>query len=951
MTTARSERPRYFEGQYIGSADLMAAVDYSRELAREGALAGQTWGICVGLDLVETANASGGFDYFVLPGFAFDGYGRAIVVLAPAPVPAALFAGMATGNQRVWIRYDERETRGLRPGWESCGSSDAYSRVRESYAIEAGPMSTLVERQTGIDLAGQAVADARLAQIEINPDAALLCDGSVPHQTFPPDTARWLVPLGAAAWTAGAPGQLGERTADAKKISRSMRRYVGQVAETLYAADGVLRLRDRQTDRDDTKAVDDQCAQSSVTSDDLVNVPDPKDSSKTLDRLAGRELVWIEGHMRVTGDARLWGTRLEFRAAKGSDEGIPLHLNRRATLNADGGQDLELALGSAADGKTRLVAGIVQPGQPIQATLQFRNDGRLAVGNTFPADVKTPTILAYTPADTTIAIAAAAKKLGKLMFAVGPGLTDAAHVAYDDATQKLRVSVGADLANATTFAATGHVGIRMDDPIGAHADGNDLVINNLTANPGLTLLGGPNRTGNIHFADGLNGSAESRAGFVRYDHAADRLQFGTTDAVRATIDSTGRMGLATVTPAARFEIHDPATSLSLRMNGKDIQCSSGGAANLLELQPAGGGVRWHGDGTAANRAILTADARLALGTDNPFASLHIRRNQPELMFDVTPGGQRAVIDFARNGAVEATIAYDLASRQTWLTNGGDIAVTLRNEKVGINLGGANPQTTLHVKGNLELDAGTPANHLVLFENTGGPSADVLALRVGGTNANASNNYITFFDNTGPIGRIEHGSLGDFGAGDIVKHTERAGTFLRLVSGGADFAECLPRESGIARIGPGRIVGVREGRISLETEGAEALLVTTDRAVVLGNAPGKSDESEWEQVAMVGQVPVFVEGPVSAGDFILPSHRGDGCGHACAPAALDPGSIGHVVGRAWESCGESGRRRVLVAVGVAGATPADAGARVIAAQADRIAALEQRLDALLTETTG
>ena len=34
MVTARSQRPRYYEGQYIGSADLMAAVDYSRELAQ-----------------------------------------------------------------------------------------------------------------------------------------------------------------------------------------------------------------------------------------------------------------------------------------------------------------------------------------------------------------------------------------------------------------------------------------------------------------------------------------------------------------------------------------------------------------------------------------------------------------------------------------------------------------------------------------------------------------------------------------------------------------------------------------------------------------------------------------------------------------------------------------------------------------------------------------------------
>lgn len=939
MATARSERPRYFEGQYIGAADLMAAVDYSRELAREAALAGQTWGICVGLDLVETANAEGGFDYFVLPGFAFDGYGRPIVVLAPAPVPASLFAGMASGNQRVWIRYDERQTRGLRPGWESCGSSDAYSRVRESFAIEAGPMSTLIERQSGVDIAGETVADARLAQIEIDPDAALLCDASIPYQTFQADTARWLVPLGSATWTAGAPGQLGERSVDAKKLSRSYRRYIGQVAESLFAADGVLRLRDRQTDRDDTKPVDDQCAQSSVTTDDLVNVTDPKDSTKTLERLAGKELVWVEGHMRVIGDARMWGTRVEFRSAKGSDDGVPLHLNRRNTINADGGQDLELVLGATGTGKTRLVAGFLQPGQPLQTRMQLRDDGRLAVGNSFPADVKTPTILAYTPAGTTIAIGTGSKNLGKLMFAADAALSDNAHIAYDDNVKKLRITVGADLANATTFAETGHVGIRMADPITAHADANDLVINNLTANPGLTLLGGANRTGNIHFADGLNGSAENRAGFIRYMHSADRLQFGTTDSVRMTIDSVGRVGLDTISPAARLEVHDPDTSLSLRMNGDNLQASSGGSAVPLQLQPNGGGVRWHGNGSATVRAALSGSAKFGLGTDVPFSDLHIRKTQPEIMMDVAPGGALARIEFSRNGAVEANYSYDLATRETWLVNDGAKAIKLRREKVGINLGNVAPETTLHVKGSSSGSAATAANHLVLFDNTAGNDADVLALRVAGS-ADSNNNFITFFDGSGAIGRIEKSGQ------TSSKNPKETGTFLRLISGGADFAECLPRGAGVAAIGPGRIVGVRGGHISLMTRDAEALLVTTDRAVVVGNAPASGAEQDWEHVALVGQVPIFIDGPVTAGDFIVPSGRDDGCGRAVAADAIGPALAPQVVGRAWESCAQRKRRRVLVAVGVAGATAADAGARMIAAQADRIAALEARLDAML-----
>jgi hypothetical protein len=943
MATARSQRPRYYEGQYIGAADLMAAVDYSRELSREAALSGQTWGICLGLDLAETPNAAGGTDYFVLPGLAFDGYGRPIVVLTPAPVPASLFAGLPSGNQQVWLRYDEDETRGLRPGWQSCDGGDAYSRVRESYAIEVGPLTNLDERQSGIELAGATVADARLALREIVPEAPLLPDGSVPHQTFPPDSARWLVPVGSANWVIGAPGKLDKRTPAAAKLSRTLRRYAGQVAESLVAADGVLRLRDRMIDFDDTKTVDDQCAAASVTTDDLVNAPDPKDSTKTLDRLVGKELVWVEGNLRVTGDARLWGTKLELRAAMGADNGVPLYLTRSAKANLGGGQDMEIALGSAADGKSRLVAGVAVAGLPLQTKMELRNDGRLAVGNTLPADVKAATILAYTPADTTLAIGAAPKKLGKLQFTVGAALSEAAHVAYDDDKKHLRVLVGTDLANASYFTVTGHVGIRMADPISANVDANDLVVYNPTGNVGITLLSDANRTGNLHFADGLNGAAENRAGFIRYDHATDKLQLGTADAVRATIDAQGRAGFGTTSPTARIDVREPSSNRTLQLDGGRIQSTDGGSPNRLELQAGGGGLIIGSGLPAANRAVISTSGFLGIGTEAPVSPIHIRADDPEITLDMGAGNHQARIEFARFGGVVSTITYDGSTQQTWITNGGAKAINVSQEKVGINLNGDAPTCSLHVRSSFVGPSSQASSHTALIENTA-QAGDVLALRVGSPGAATQNNYITFFDNTGAIGRIEQGSLGSYSGNGTIDPTSN-GTFLRLISGGADFAEALPRGEAVGAIGPGRIVGVRGGQISLVTEGAEALMVTTDRAVVVGNAPAPSEEARSEHVAMMGQVPVFVEGPVRAGDYIVPSGRCDGNGHAVAPEALAPGDLCRVVGRAWADGQGEGCRRVLVAIGVAGATAADAGAQLIAAQAQRMAALEARLDAL------
>ena len=238
------ERPRFFEGQYIGSADLEAVVAYARDLGREHALGPHSWGIAAGLDLVEVPAAGGGVDYFVLPGLAWDGYGRAIVLLAPAQVPAAAFAGLPSGDQPVWLRYDETPFSGLREGFETCGAEEAFARIRESAAIEIGPFA-LAQRQGGVEVAGLAIPDARLVLRSFRDTAPVFCDGSVPYPGLPRDRARWLMPIGVATWQNGAPGSLQPRSDTSLKLSRTLRRMAGTVAESLYAADGVIRLRDR----------------------------------------------------------------------------------------------------------------------------------------------------------------------------------------------------------------------------------------------------------------------------------------------------------------------------------------------------------------------------------------------------------------------------------------------------------------------------------------------------------------------------------------------------------------------------------------------------------------------------------------------------------------------------------------------------------------------------------
>ncbi len=119
-------RPDFYEGQYLGAEDLDGVVDYDRvQRARHG-LGAHTWGIAAGLELRERKLPSGDVEVSILPGVAWDGYYRTIVVLAPAVVTTDKFANFLADTPpdglliKVWLRYAEKAGRPPAPGFEVC---------------------------------------------------------------------------------------------------------------------------------------------------------------------------------------------------------------------------------------------------------------------------------------------------------------------------------------------------------------------------------------------------------------------------------------------------------------------------------------------------------------------------------------------------------------------------------------------------------------------------------------------------------------------------------------------------------------------------------------------------------------------------------------------------------------------------------------------------------------
>lgn len=135
------------------------------------------------------------------------------------------------------------------------------------------------------------------------------------------------------------------------------------------------------------------------------------------------------------------------------------------------------------------------------------------------------------------------------------------------------------------------------------------------------------------------------------------------------------------------------------------------------------------------------------------------------------------------------------------------------------------------------------------------------------------------------------------------------------SGGADFAEYIPRVPGERDLFPGQVVGIKNGLVSLQTQGADHLRVISTAPLALGNMPQAEEAHLYEMVAFRGQVPVFVSGPVNIGDYILPSGKNDGLALAVCPEEMQAKDFRNIIGVAWSPADDAPMNLVNVAIGI------------------------------------
>lgn len=647
MSTVFAERPRFFEGQYLGADDLQAFLRYARQHDARHLLGAHTWGIVAGIDLIDTTSPTGDAGYVLTPGVAVDGYGRLLVVAEPFVLTTDLFASQPSGTVNVWIRYEETERHENRPGYQVCDCSDEFARVDESVVVEVGPHITVGERQSGVAVGDDTYVDAREALGHHLPGQPLACDGSVPPQAFPGEGDRdlWLIPVGQVAWSK--PGAAFQPRSDAdRKASRIFRRAAGLVAESLVPSEGVLRLRPRWTPRQAGVSHDQVCGADAIAESDIVDCGG---------ELTFKEMIWLEGDVRFRHDARIYGGRLEFQEATGTDyldTGTVLAIRRRPDRNEHTGFDLQVLLGKpqGTDGPTRLTIGQAEPKGPDPCSIDFdfdagvyvQQDAKVGIGTTASLLALPLTIRGVGDAGDLVGFESSGGTLAwQINF--GTGLNGLNFTEDDPAETRLFLETGGEVGIGTltpeakldiqsVSAPMGNaLGANMWLRVGNGGDGGRVWLQYGDQLAPLLVMSDLDDPSRIQFQQvGTGGeNAPEFASWIGMARGKSTdlavmnglLGVGTLDPfVRLTVD--GSLGFKSGGDPMIF-IYETGTNNAERM----VFAHSPDYTNYgLRYRDSDDSVHLIGNGTAALSVELAGDRHVGIGTTSPAERLDVRGN-------------------------------------------------------------------------------------------------------------------------------------------------------------------------------------------------------------------------------------------------------------------------------------------------------------------------------------
>jgi hypothetical protein len=208
-----------------------------------------------------------------------------------------------------------------------------------------------------------------------------------------------------------------------------------------------------------------------------------------------------------------------------------------------------------------------------------------------------------------------------------------------------------------------------------HASANEVIVEG-SANTGISILSGNSNEGAIYFGDDGNNDV----GRIRYLHNTNQMDFTTNGGIRASINSSGQVGIGTTSPTSllSLEANSPDIMFTDTSGGTDskkwrvfgldsdfrIGCrndanSSGQTAYTIVR--SGATIDSHRFSTSdSERLRITSTGLVGIGTSSPSTLLHLSSTAPQISLTETDQSNKQYRIGSFGGAYAV---YDVSASQ------------------------------------------------------------------------------------------------------------------------------------------------------------------------------------------------------------------------------------------------------------------------------------------------
>ena len=130
-------------------------------------------------------------------------------------------------------------------------------------------------------------------------------------------------------------------------------------------------------------------------------------------------------------------------------------------------------------------------------------------------------------------------------------------------SERLRITSNGNVAIGTANATATLEVINSSTGRSYSVSGATELVVERNGNSQIAIIAANDSDSIIHFGD----TDDENRGLIGYDHANDSMRFRTADSVRATLDSSGNLGIGTTSPSANLHLKDGSGNTEIKLQG------------------------------------------------------------------------------------------------------------------------------------------------------------------------------------------------------------------------------------------------------------------------------------------------------------------------------------------------------------------------------------------------